>query len=90
MRLIAELNYNPGFLLLLDYFQGQLDTLTDELGEAGENGEDIAKLRYWQAFRKILRTLQSTPRDFELQLTPEDRRRAEFMDVTHLRQRVIR
>jgi hypothetical protein len=89
-KLIAELSYHPGFLLLLDYLQHHLDDLTDQLGEVEDPVSSVEKLRYWQAYRRILRDLQTQPKNFETQLTPDEKQQAEFLDVTHLRQRMFR
>lgn len=66
IKLLAGLQYEPGFIVLLDYLQAKLDTLTDELANPDLTPEEGAsKLRYWQAFREILHSIRTTPKSFE-------------------------
>ncbi len=73
--LVAGLQYNPGYLLLLDWIQAQFDSLTDDLGDRGESGEKaLAKLQYWRAFRDLLHTLKVQPANFAGSQTEEEKK----------------
>lgn len=72
LKLIGSLKFDPGYLLLLDALQADLDNLTDELGNPSLPAEQAqSKLRHWQAFREILQYLRTTPGNYLAQAQEE-------------------
>lgn len=65
---IAALEYDPGFILLLDALQAQIDDVAVRLDEAGAD-EESQLLALWRAMRQIFATLKRTPEEFGFQLS---------------------
>lgn len=67
---VAALHYDPGFALLLDAIQAQVDHAASKLHEADAH-EELSLLARWRALREILATLRTTPEEFALILAQE-------------------
>lgn len=61
MRLIALLPSDPGFLLLLDSLQADLDDLSDRMETEQDDRKLAGMTREWQAMRKVLGALKTRP-----------------------------
>lgn len=61
MRLIALLPSDPGFVLLLDSIQADLDDLADQMEVEQDDRKLAGMTREWQAMRKVLGALKSRP-----------------------------
>lgn len=73
LRLIGALKFDPGYLLLCDMLQAELDNLTDELAARDlPSSQTEGKLRYWQAFRDITRRIKTEPETFSAQQIEEN------------------
>jgi len=65
LKFIGALKYDPGFILLCDLLQSQVDSLTDELADPSLPAEQLqAKLGYWRAMRTLLAELKLQPENF--------------------------
>lgn len=72
-KLLAALRYEPGYILLVDFMQSQLDNLTAELADPDlSTDQALNKLKYWQAFREILTMLRQEPARYTELIRQED------------------
>lgn len=67
---IASLSYDPGFILLLDAIQAQIDDVTVVLHEAPV-GMETQILARWRALREIYATLKTMPEELALRVNDE-------------------
>lgn len=70
MKQIAELKGHPGYILLMEAMQAELDTLSDELlaSEPQKEGQILGK---WRAFKDIFTRLKTVPEEYALELSIE-------------------
>lgn len=72
-KLLAALQYEPGYILLMDFMQSRLDDLTADLANPDLSADQaINKLKYWQAFREILTMLRQEPARYTELIRQED------------------
>lgn len=61
MEAIADLLNHPGYPLLLEHVQRDIDDLADRIEISASHDADRDLLGQWKAMRKVLRTLKETP-----------------------------
>jgi hypothetical protein len=61
MEAIADLLNHPGYPLLLEHVQRDIDDISDQIESSGSHETDRDLLGQWKAMRKVLRTLKETP-----------------------------
>lgn len=81
MRLISLLVHDPGYMLLLDSIQADLDDLADLMEREPDEKRLMFITRKWQVLRSLLSTLKLRPQKIreeveEMNLYPEELRPA--------------
>ena len=61
MRLIAQLTSDPGYMLLIDSIQADLDDLADRMEQEQDDRRLAGLTREWQATRKVVAALRTRP-----------------------------
>ena len=77
MRLIAALPADPGFILLLDSLQADLDDIGDYMAREVDDPKLLALAHRWQALKNVLDALKNRPENVREELsgteeTPEE------------------
>lgn len=77
MRLIAALPADPGFMLLLDSIQADLDDIADYMSREVDDRKLLALAHRWQALKNVLDALKQRPENIRQELsgteeTPEE------------------
>jgi len=75
LGLIANLIYDKGYMLLMDYMQSVLDGHMERLSDPSLSAEDsLRQLQHWRALREVYANLVNQPQYYAQQaaITPDE------------------